>query len=98
MVRKKRKKTRLNKQKFDLFDDGFDWQDEWKDMPEFEHKELRSKRKIVIHFRNDEDVEKFAKLINQSIILGETYTKSLWYPHMPDKHFSHLRYVDKNES
>ena len=56
---------------FELFDDlpvdKKEWEKEWQDMPEFIQKDLSSHRKIVLHFRNDEDVRAFAKLINQPI-------------------------------
>lgn len=71
------------------------WKEEWKDMPEFHQEDLTSKRKIVIHFRNDEDVEEFAKLINQEITPKQ---KSTWFPYMAPRKASHLRYVDNDES
>ena len=43
------------------------WKKEWQDMPEFEMKDLSSFRKIVVHFRNQEDIDKFAELIGQKI-------------------------------
>jgi hypothetical protein len=65
------------------------WEDEWKDMPEFVQEDLTSKRKIIVHFRNDEDVAKFAELMEQKITPKQ---KSLWYPHMPPRRYAHLRY------
>jgi predicted site-specific integrase-resolvase len=59
-----------------------DWQKEWKDMPEFIQEDLTSHRKIVIHFRNDADVKKFAELIGQKISPKQT---SLWFPEMPPR-------------
>jgi len=46
----------------DLFDEPFDWMEEWKDMPEYINEDLSSKRQIIVHFRNDEDVQEFAEL------------------------------------
>jgi hypothetical protein len=69
------------------------WQDEWQDMPEFIQEDLTSKRKIIVHFRNDEDVEKFAELIGQKITPKQS---SLWYPHMPPRRYANNRYVDES--
>jgi len=68
-----------------------DWQKEWKDMPEFLQEDLTSYRKIVIHFRNDADIKKFAELIGQKITPKQP---SLWYPEMLPRRYAHLRYVN----
>jgi hypothetical protein len=68
----------------------FNWKDEWHDMPEFVQEDLTSKRKIIVHFRNDEDVAKFAELINQKITPKQ---KSLWHPHMPPRRYADKLYV-----
>lgn len=70
----------------------FSWRDEWKDMPEFHQEDLTSKRKIIVHFRNDKDVEKFAELMEQKITPKQ---KSLWYPHMPPRRYRYKRYIDE---
>lgn len=71
-----------------------DWKEEWKDMPEFHQEDLTSNRKIIVHFRNDEDVEKFAELMDQKITPKQ---KSLWYPYLAPIRYAHLRYVDKQD-
>jgi hypothetical protein len=68
---------------------------EWKDMPEFHQDDLTSKRKIVVHFRNDDDVKKFEELMDQKITPKQ---KSLWYPYMPPRRYAHKRYIDEDES
>ena len=76
-----------------LFDDfENDWQKEWKDMPEFIQEDLTSHRKIVIHFRNDEDVKKFSELIKQKITPKQP---SLWFPQMLPRKYAHLVYVNE---
>ena len=45
----------------------FSWDEEWEDMPEFNQKDLTSHRKIIVHFRDDDDVDEFAKLMEQRI-------------------------------
>jgi hypothetical protein len=76
-----------------LFDDietPASWELEWQDMPEFVQEDLTSQRKIVVHFRNDEDVKKFAELIGQRITAKQP---SLWFPEMPARKYAHLRYT-----
>ncbi len=76
--------------------DGLDnkWQEEWKDMPEFIQEDLTSHRKMVIHFRNDEDVKKFAELLGQKITPKQP---SLWFPEMPPRRYAHLRSVENEK-
>lgn len=74
-----------------LFSDQELQQDtEWIGMPEFRSEDQTSHRKIIVHFRNDEDVEKFAKLIEQKITKKQP---SLWFPYMPPRKTTHLVYV-----
>jgi hypothetical protein len=79
---------------FDFQDNEPDWKNEWKDMPEFVQEDLTSYRKIVVHFRNDEDVKKFAELIGQKITQKKP---SLWFPEMLPRRYAHLRYVDNDK-
>ncbi len=69
-----------------------EWKEEWQDMPEFEMEDLSSFRKIVVHFRNQEDIDKFAKLIGQKI----TKAPSLWYPEWEKRRYADKRYVDES--
>jgi hypothetical protein len=65
---------------------------EWQNMPEFVQDDLTSHRKIVLHFRNDGDVERFAKLICQDITPKQPST---WFPVMPPRRYAHLVYNDE---
>ena len=82
---------------FELFDDlpldKKEWEKEWKDMPEFIQEDLSSYRKIIVHFRNDEDVKKFSELVGQYISPKQP---SLWYPQLDIMRYAHLRYVDES--
>jgi len=66
---------------------------EWEGMPEFNQEDLTSDRKITVHFRNKEDFKEFEELMKQRITPKQ---KSLWYPHMPHRKASHLRYSDES--
>ena len=68
------------------------WKDEWQDMPEFEMEDLSSFRKIIVHFRNQEDIDKFAELIGQKI----TKAPSIWYPEWKKRRYADKRYVDES--
>ncbi len=69
------------------------WKQEWLDMPEFVMEDCNSKRKIVVHFKNDEDVQAFAELIGQPITPKQ---KSLWFPPIPIRRYADKRYVDES--
>jgi len=69
------------------------WKEEWKDMPEFEMEDLTSYRKLFVHFRNEEDVKRFAELIEQNI---NPKQKSLWFPEMKPRRYADKRYVDES--
>jgi len=69
-----------------------EWKKEWQDMPEFEMEDLSSFRKIVVHFRNQKDIDKFAELIGQKI----TKAPSLWYPEWKKRRYADKRYVDES--
>lgn len=49
----------------------------WDGMPEYEHEDQQSVRKIIVHFATMNDVHAFAKLIGQPITEN---IKSIWYP------------------
>jgi hypothetical protein len=63
-----------------------DWEIEWQDMPEFNNQGNQFTQ-IVVHFKEEEDVEEFSKLLDQKIT---DKTKSIWFP-KPGKKAS-LRY------
>jgi hypothetical protein len=75
-----------------LFDVDPLWREEWQGMPEFVQEDLTSKRKIIVHFRNDDDVKAFSHLIGQKITPKQ---KSLWFPEMEIRRYRHMRYVDE---
>lgn len=62
----------------------------WVGMPEFIQRDLTSYRKVIVHFRSDEDVGKFSELIGQKITLRQ---KALWYPYMPPRRYAGLLYT-----
>jgi len=68
------------------------WKKEWENMPEFKMKDLSSFRKIVVHFRNQKDIDEFAKLIKQKI----TKAPSLWHPQWKKRRYADKQYIDES--
>lgn len=63
-------------------DDGVDiqnaeWQKHWVGMPEFEQNDKKPYKTLYLHFKNQEDYDAFAKVIEQNLTMK---TKSTWYP------------------
>ena len=85
-------KSRVSNETFRKRYNEINWKDEWQDMPEFEMEDLSSFRKIIVHFRNQEDIDKFAELISQKI----TKAPSIWYPEWEKRRYADKRYVDES--
>jgi len=64
----------------------------WKDMPEYSIEDLMPYRQLIISFKSEEDIQSFAKLLNQKINLK---TKSLWYPKHDINKTEILRYDEE---
>ncbi len=62
-------------------------------MPEYTQEDV-SGRPIIVRFKNDEDVQAFAKLIGQTIT---EKTKFIWYPYQGPESYTHLRYKSEVE-
>lgn len=67
---------------------------EWKGMPEFSLEKLSPFKTIYVHFRNQEDMEEFSKIMGQKIGLK---TKWIWHPKSESMNLKNLRYVDSEE-
>jgi len=68
--------------------EGIDPNEEWKGMPEFEQEQV-AYRSIHVHFRNENDIQEFAKLIDQRLT---EKTRSIWYPILEIKPTKDIRY------
>jgi hypothetical protein len=65
---------------------------EWAGMPEFNQQDNGAFRQILVSFKSDEDAEKFAKVIGQSITKD---TRALWFPEAEIIHVADKRYLAK---
>lgn len=54
-----------------------EWKKYWKGMPEFIQEDNPPYMKIYVSFRNEDDYNEFAKMVDQNLT---TKTKSIWYP------------------
>lgn len=72
-----KKKVELPKELFEWDEEPEFYDQHWQNMPDFKQEDCGAKRQIIVSFDNEEDVQKFAQLINQNIT---DKTKSIWFP------------------
>ena len=92
-------KNNVNTEKNNLFILSGDEEEktpfEWDGMPEFEQEKKDDYAKIIVRFRNYEDVREFASKIGQNNITDRT--KSIWYPALTTSDASLSRWIDGDE-
>jgi len=77
-------------------DTVIDPQEEWnKGMPEFEQEDRMAYRTVKVHFKTDDDVAEFAKIIGQQLT---EHTKYVWHPQAEVEPVAHLRVASDDES
>ena len=64
----------------------------WKDMPEFQHGNEAPMRTIHVHFKTQEDIETFFKLVKQDFT---DKTKFIWYPPIEKNVLKDRGYVEE---
>lgn len=75
-------------------EDTNNWKKHWVGMPEYKQEDNPPYMKIYMNFRNKEDYEKFAKLIDQNLT---EKTKSIWYPKLDREENALLRWIEADE-
>ena len=81
---------------FDLPETDQDqWEDHWKNMPEFEQDDLTPFRSFLVHIRNDADVTHFAKVMAQEFT---DKTKSIWHPKLVREVYNDKAYTSETEA
>jgi hypothetical protein len=70
--------------------EGTDPYTEWVGMPEFDQQDKRAFRSIPLHFGSQEDVDKFAALIGQTIT---QQTRYVWFPETPVERYADKQYA-----
>ena len=67
------------------------WKEEWQGMPEFIQEDQEPFKTISVHFEKQEDVDAFAKLVDQKI---NTKTHFIWYPKVNIVECMNKEYID----
>lgn len=62
---------------------------EWQDMPEFEQENKQAFRRLIINFKSQEHIDRFAELLKQQIT---DKTKYLWFPKEENADMASHRY------
>jgi hypothetical protein len=83
------------KSKQTLFEVPESWEEHWQGMPEFIQSDKTAYKTVLVHFKNDEDIKKFSKLIQQKMTFA---TKFIWYPKNENEKLINMRCNDNNES
>ena len=69
------------------------WKEHWEGMPEFVQEKKREFCKIVFRFRNQEDLDEFAKLIGQKL---NQNSQATWHPILKKGELQgNYKYVDE---
>lgn len=68
---------------------------EWVGMPEYEHENQESWKRLIVHFANKNDYERFSEIVNQKNMTEST--RFIWFPEQEEKKQAHLRWQE-NES
>jgi hypothetical protein len=69
---------------------GFDPSAEWEGMPEYESEDGRPAYAIKVNFRSLEDLQDFARLIEQKLT---EQTRSIWYPIKPSEETKNIAWI-----
>jgi hypothetical protein len=72
--------------------DEKEWKKHWVGMPDFDQDDNPPYKKLYLNFRNEEDYQAFAKLIDQNLT---EKTKSIWYPKLNREENSLLRWIEE---
>jgi hypothetical protein len=65
---------------------------EWEGMPEYMTDKVEPYCKVIVRFRNEQDLQEFAELVGQAL---NKKTKSMWFPSLYKGLHSNKRYVDE---
>jgi hypothetical protein len=85
----------MNKKTDDIFEEcaEIDVFAEWKDMPEFVQEKQQPYAQMIIRFRNQQDLDDFAEIIDQKLTVK---TKSLWHPQLVRGMHGKKRWIDES--
>ena len=78
----------------EVSDANNDVKNHWVGMPEFVNEAKKTYKTLNLHFRNKEDYEAFARLIEQPLT---EKSKAIWYPALNNEQNSLLRWVEDED-
>jgi len=81
----------MKKDRKPLFEVPTEHEKEWQGMPEFVQENQLAYQQIIVNFKNDDDVQKFAKLIGRSL---STKSNIIWFPDVPRKNLLNRKCID----
>ena len=67
--------------------------DMWQGMPDFEQESIEAWKKLIVHFKNEQDYKDFAELLSQPMT---DKTKSIWYPYLENVNLLDYRIEDES--
>lgn len=71
---------------------------DWDNMPEFVQEDKNAFEEVTVRFRNKEDLEEFAKMVDQpNLIIPRKRKKSIWYPAIDRNANSLLFWINDEE-
>lgn len=71
------------------------WRKEWVGMPEFTQDDITSWHRVIVHFRNADDLRRFGEVIGQRIGYKPL---ALWYPQAEIEHAVNKKWIVASES
>lgn len=69
-----------------------EWKKHWGEMPEYVQEKNSTFKTVYVHFRNQEDYDEFAKLVDQNMTMK---TKSIWYPQLDRDQNTLKRWIEE---
>lgn len=77
-------------------DEMIPWREHWRNMPEFDVRDLAPKFQVIVNFSCAGDVEDFARTVGQKITPNNgRQLQSLWYPEQEIGRMVNKRYKAK---
>lgn len=76
-----------------LFEIPPDWKKEWQGMPEFVQEKQRPFAQLIVRFRNQADLDDFARLIGQKL---NAKSQCTWHPELVGGLQPKEKYVDES--
>lgn len=70
------------------------WREEWRGMPEYENRDLKPWKSVIVHFRTRTDMAIFFDLIKQPYGMGPG--GSIWFPEAEIGRMTDKRYIDRS--